>query len=274
MAKQLVNPIERHVEKAVLGIAGLLLIGGVVKYVFTSPNKTKLGQELVTPSAIDAKLAQKANEILDRIRNARPQEVPHDPLYDDFLAALKTLKGDALPLTVALGPPVPLIDSPEAVAGRATLVNVQQPDKPAYSFGRNTMFVKDAQGSDVRQPTDWVTISVMLDVKAQSDLQRKTWGATKADVIYVPPDVQRRMRRPDGSWSDKDWQMVKCWPAFALPPPPPIRLLEDGDKVVASKDDQRAFEKYETARAGSRQRRQSVAVPDHYLLRRRAETGR
>jgi hypothetical protein len=245
MAKQLVNPIERHVEKAVLGIAGLLLIGVVVKYVFTSPNKIELGQDPVTPSAIDAKLSQKANEILDRIRNARPQEVQHDPLYDDFLAVLAPLKGDALPLAVALGPPVPLIDSPEAVAGRATLVKVQRPDKPAYSFGRNTMLVKDAQGSEIRRPTDWVTISVMLDVKAQSDLQRKTWGATKADVIYVLPEMQRRMRRPDGSWSDEDWQMVKCWPALTLPPPPPIRLLEDGDKIVVSKDDQRAFEKYD-----------------------------
>lgn len=245
MAKQLVNPIERHVEKAVLGIAGLLLIGVVVKYVFTSPNKIVLGQDPVTPSAIDAKLAQKANEILDRIRNARPQEVQHDPLYDDFLSALTPLKGDALPLAVALGPPVPLIDSPEAVAGRATLVKVQRPDKPAYTFGRNTMLVKDAQSGEVRRPTDWVTISVMLDVKAQSDMQRKTWGATKADVIYVPPEMQRRMRRPDGSWSDEDWQMVKCWPALTLPPPPPIRLLEDDDKIVASKDDKRAFEKYD-----------------------------
>ncbi|MDO8632216.1 MAG: hypothetical protein Q7R41_17165 [Phycisphaerales bacterium] len=246
MAKQLVNPIERHVEKAVLGIAGLLLVGVVVKYVFTSPNKIPLGQEPVTPSAIDARLAQKANDVLERIRSARPQEVQQDPLYDDFLAALAPLKGDALSLAVALGPPVPLIDSPEAVAGRATLVKVQRPDKPAYSFGRNTILVKDAQGNIIRQPTDWVTISALLDVKTQSDLQRKTWGATKSDVIYAPPELQRHMRRPDGSWSDEDWQMVKCSPAINLPPPPPIRLLDDGGKMVTSKDDQRAFEKYDT----------------------------
>lgn len=242
MAKQLVNPIERHVEKAVLGIAGLLLIGVVVKYVFTSPNKTKLGQEFVTPGAIDAKLAQKANEIRQRIFDTRPQEVTHDPLYDDFRTALSSLKGDALPLAVALGPPVPLIDSPEAVAGRATLVKVQRPDKPAYSFGRNTMLVKDAQGNEVRRPADWVTISVMLDVKAQSDLQRKTWGATKADVIFAPPDVQRRMRRADGSWSDEDWQEV------IVPPPPEVRKMQEGAaKASASKDYQKAFEADEAA---------------------------
>ena len=245
MAKQLVNPIERHVEKIVLVITGVLLIAVVVGYVFTSPNKIPLGSEPVTPGGIDARLVLKANEVLDRIKNARPQARPHDPLYADFAAALGPGEGGPLPLAVALSPAVPLIDSPEGVAGRATLVKVRGPEKPAYTLGRNTLLVKDPQGNEIRQPTDWVTISVKIDVRAQSELQRKAWGATKANVIFVPPEVERRMRRPDGSWSDDDWRPITCWPALTLPAPPNLRMLADGDKTVVSTDDQRTFEKYD-----------------------------
>ena len=39
MAKQLVNPLERHVEKAVVGVAGVILIGVIAQYVVSSPNR-------------------------------------------------------------------------------------------------------------------------------------------------------------------------------------------------------------------------------------------
>jgi len=44
MAKQLVNPIERHVEKAVLGLTGLALVAVIALYLVTSPNQIELGQ--------------------------------------------------------------------------------------------------------------------------------------------------------------------------------------------------------------------------------------
>ena len=38
MAKQAVSPVERHLEKGVLGLALLVLAGVVVKFLITSPN--------------------------------------------------------------------------------------------------------------------------------------------------------------------------------------------------------------------------------------------
>ncbi|MCH7632724.1 MAG: hypothetical protein IIB59_05885, partial [Planctomycetes bacterium] len=64
MAKQLVNPLERHVEKAVVGLAALLLLGVIARYLVTTPNQIELGGETVTPRTIDAKVAQKAREAL------------------------------------------------------------------------------------------------------------------------------------------------------------------------------------------------------------------
>ena len=57
MAKQVVNPIERHVEKALLGLAGIALIAVIVMYVVRSPNQLEIGGDMVTPGEIDAKLA-------------------------------------------------------------------------------------------------------------------------------------------------------------------------------------------------------------------------
>ena len=45
MAKQLVSPVERHVEKGILGVAVVLLLGVVAMYLVSSPNQMELGGE-------------------------------------------------------------------------------------------------------------------------------------------------------------------------------------------------------------------------------------
>ena len=77
MAKQLVNPVERHAEKAVLAVAILLLIGVVVRYLATSPNQLEVGGNWVSPKTVDQQLARKAATARDRIRRAQsPEEMP------------------------------------------------------------------------------------------------------------------------------------------------------------------------------------------------------
>ncbi len=49
MAKQLVNPIERHVEKGILGLSVLLLIAAVAMFLVTTPNQFELEGTNVTP---------------------------------------------------------------------------------------------------------------------------------------------------------------------------------------------------------------------------------
>lgn len=246
MAKQLVNPFERHVEKLVLGIAGLLLIGVLLKFVFSSPNKITLGGQLTTPGTIDVRLAQKANDILQRIRDAKPNVTPHDPKFDEFVAILSPVKITELPAVASIGPEMPVVDAREVTTGGAKLVEIPAPPKPKFTQGRNILLSSSPQGgADIRTPVDWVTLAIPFDVKAQSDRQRQAWGATMADGIFATPEVQRRAMKNDGSWSDGDWQTITLSPAFKMPPPPTIRLSEVGGKVVANRDDQRAAEKYQ-----------------------------
>lgn len=244
MAKQLVNPFERHIEKLVLGIAALILVGVLIKFVFSSPNKLPLGSEPATPGDIDARLSQKADEILQRMKDAQPKSEPYDSKVDEFSASLAPIKTDALAHGVALAPDVPLVDAPDVASGRAPLVSIPAPPKPHVVVGRNTLLISNPQTGEVRTPADWVMLAIPFDVKAQSERQRRDWGATMADVIFATPEVQRRAQRSDGSWSDDDWQTINPWPALKMPDAPSVRLMDDRGKIIANKDDQKAVARY------------------------------
>ena len=246
MAKQLVNPIERHVEKAVLGLTGLALVAVIALYLVTSPNQIELGQEKVSPSTIDAKVKQKADDVVARLRAAEPKKSDLKPLFDEFARSLQPLGLTPLAAAVAMGPEVPIVDPIGVKMGQAGLVRVNRPAKLTTTHGRST--ITDSSGGQSRDvPVDWVTVSALFEVKAQTELQRLEYGATRDEVIFAPPEIQRRARRLDGSWSDEDWKDVKCRPAAAVPPAPRITLLSGGGSgapALADKDELKALEKF------------------------------
>jgi hypothetical protein len=243
MAKQLVNPIERHVEKAVLGLTGLALVAVIALCVVTSPNQIELGQEKVSPSTIDGKVAQKAADVVGKLRAASPKTSTPPSLFDDFTGSLQPLERTPLPVAVAIGPEVPILDAAERTTGQAELVKVNRPDKPTVSHGRGTIVVAGAGGQQ-SVPVDWVTVSAMFNVKAQSELQRLEYGATRDEVIFAPPEIQRRLRLPNGSWSDGDWVDVKAWPSVGVPSPPTITFFDEGGKLIVNKDQLKVIEKF------------------------------
>ncbi len=241
MAKQLVNPIERHLEKAVLGVTGLLLVAVIALYLVTSPNQIELGQEKVSPAAIDAKVAQKTADVEAKLGKVEPKTEPPKPLFEEFASTLQPLKSAPLPMAVALSPEVPIVDAAGTATGQADLVQVNRPAKPTLTFGRATIV---AGGGGQVVPVDWVTVSSVFDVKAQSERQRLEYGAIRSEVVYAPPEIQRRARRPDGSWSDEDWTDVKAWPAANVPPAPTIKLIEEGGKPTADKEQAKILDKF------------------------------
>ncbi len=243
MAKQLVNPLERHVEKAVLGLTGLALVAVIALYLVTSPNQIELGQEKVSPSTIDGKVAQKATDVVARLRSAQPKTTTPPPLFDDFARSLQPLGWTPLSAAVAMGPEVPIVDPVGAIIGQAGLVRINRPAKPTTTHGRST--IADSSGGQSRSvPVDWVTVSALFEVKAQTELQRLEYGATRDEVIFASPEIQRRARRPDGSWSDEDWKDVKCWPTAVVPRAPGITLFSAEGKVLADKDELKALDKF------------------------------
>lgn len=248
MAKQLVNPVERHLEKAVLGAAGLVLLGVAVKYVITSPTQVELGAEQVSPAMIDQKLAEKAAAVREAIRRAQVKEEMPQPLYADFLASLDPYKQaglpDVLPPSLPPGPKVPIVDAPEKGAGRVDLASVKPLSGTSATHGRTEFLVADERGDQIPTPANWVTVSAVFDVKAQMQQLQRQYGANRKDVIFGSAELQRRPRHDDGTWHDEDWATVEPWYPVSIPRPPTITLREEDGQVMASQDDREAAEEF------------------------------
>jgi len=245
MAKQLVGPVERHVEKVVVGVAGLFLIGVLALYLVSSPNKIQIEgtTEPVAPSGIDALLAQKANQVREQIRAAKGKVETPAPVADKFVSSLDPFKSEKLhePLAggAALGPAVPIIDAPTVIEGSAKLVDVLPLAKPQVNFGRSTV-------SAGAGPTavNWVTVSSILESKKQIEAQGLAYGETRKDLIYASVDLQRRAQRLDGSWSDEDWEDVESWPIFEMPDLPELTLEGEGKKIAVPKENMDALQRF------------------------------
>lgn len=237
MAKQLVGPVERHVEKIVAGVAGLCLIGVLALYLVSSPNKVVIdqGSPPVAPSGIDSLLAQKSNQVAQQIRTARGAVEAPEPVADKFASLLDPFKGEKLGAPLARGaqlnPAVPIIDPPSVIEGSAKLVEVYALPKPEVYSGRSTVVA----GNDVGA-TNWVTVASKFEVKKQIEAQGLAYGETRKKLIYASVDLQRRSQRPDGSWSDDDWEDVVPFPAFELPNVPELTLEGEGKKVSVPKE--------------------------------------
>lgn len=239
MAKQLVNPLERHVEKVVLGVAGVILVAAIARYLVTSPNQLDLGGQMVTPSTIHQTVAKKADDVRDRVRRGRPDvEVP-PRLYPELAASLDPFGGQGidrlLPMTAPMGPEVPIIEPPESIHGGAALVKVVPLSQMGVTSGRTTF--RRIEDDDVERydETNWVTVSAIFDVEGQMREQKNTYGVTRKDVIYAGVELQRRMVADDGSTSDDDWATIDAWPSKPGPPLPRFSLAEqDGRKFVES----------------------------------------
>ncbi len=247
MAKQLVGPVERHLEKAVVGLAGVLLVGVVVVYLVGSPNQMQLdgASEAVSPRNIDARVADKANAVRERIRTAQPRvEIP-PPVFPEFASTLNPFAAGQLARALAAGAPrgpeAPIIDPPSVIEGDARLTEVLPLPKPTATFGRTTfeLAMGDPQNPTVSYPEcDWVTVSALFDRKQQEVLQAAAYGEARREVVFGPVELQRRAQRRDGSWSDEDWETIAPWPSVVLPEPPTISLEQRGKDTVVPIEDQ------------------------------------
>jgi len=242
MAKQLVNPIERHVEKVVVAISAAALLGAAALFLISSPNKTELGGALVTAATIDDAVARHAEEIRAAVSSHRPKSVIPEPLADEFAAAIKQPPASAYVAVAPIRPTVPLLDPPITKVADFVLVKVIAPEKPAITSGRSTVILSSPSGDEVFRPRDWATISAVFDRKAQSELQKRSYGASNGVVYIAPPEIQRRPQRLDGTWSDDDWVLVVPTPAGPPVEVPTVEIVEGDEGPTVSPDQKKELE--------------------------------
>ncbi len=240
MAKQLVNPFQRHIEKAALGVAVLVLLAVAAYYGVRSPNRIDVGGQIVTPGDIDQRIREQAMAVRNRIRNAPVDVEDVEPLYGEFEAQLDPFKKEglteALPLAAPFHPPVPVVDPPEGGFGGVQLAEVvplQSDPPPKAVSGRSTFIVSTEQGERY-VVANWVMVSALFNVKAQRAELRKKYGAFRTDVVFGPVELQRRMQGADGTWPET-WETVEPWYPSGrppIPPPPKIQLVKDEEGVI------------------------------------------
>jgi hypothetical protein len=257
MAKQLVGPIERHVDKAVLGLAGLVLIGVIAKYLVSTPNQIEMRGVMAKPDNIDEIVSSKADEVRDRIRGAPlPEQEPFEPRSGEFASALDAFRAaglsDTLPAAVPVGPETPLVGPPKVVEGYIKLVEVVRLPKPIVQVGRSTLellpdadvYYDESMSAAYYTPVNWAIVSSVFDIQEQRRRQAREY--LEREEVYVGAvEVQRRAMREDGTWSEDDWTYVVPLSAEDPPPAEPeIRLREEDGNWVAAADDYYKLEEY------------------------------
>ncbi len=257
MAKQLVGPFERHLEKAVVAVAGLALVGAVGMYLITSPNQVTINGSLVSPSKINDELLASARAVRDRVVGVRSDVQAPPPVSDEFASLIEPFNEAKLNVALvgaaAFRPPIPIIDPPTAVDGDKELVKVVDLNKPTATSGRSTFTLYDSDDEPYREVHNWSVVSIVFDREKQSKLQASAYGGSRKEVTFGPVELQRRAQRPGGIWRDEDWEMVNAWPALEMPAPPAFTIIEENGQ-------------YEVPR------KQYMELSDYYQLLNQPET--
>jgi len=254
MAKQAVSPLERHIDKGILAVAVVVLIAAIAEFLVRSPSRVEVAGELVGPSQIDQRVADQARLVRNRIRNAKPPQVEVDPMLPDFEEAMDTLayaQVDArLPRAVPFLPQTPIIGQVKGM-GTVDLVEALPLPKPVAVTGRCLMGLPQADlqwYSDLKSedqfffppapedclPVNWVTISAVWDRSAQEKLQQQKYGKGRDEPLLGGIEVQRRARRPDGTWSDADFKTIALYQRAHLPEVAPINFVPNSDGVLGA----------------------------------------
>ena len=252
MAKQLVGPVERHIDKAILGITGVLVIYVVAAYLITPAHQIEIGGQWVAPEVINEQVAKHANSVRDLIRTKRPSEAddtddPFEPL-PGFVAAFELTNVPperALPMGVAIHPDVPLVGPVKVIAGTAKLVEVVTLPQPVVEVGRSTWRFIETDGADI--PVNWVTVSAVFDREEQMRRQREAYERGLDAVVIGDVQTQRRTQRRDGSWSDDDWRLVYGYSSMEPIDRPTISLVQKDEQITVPGGELAMLEKYMTS---------------------------
>jgi len=248
MAKQAVGAIERHVEKGVLGVTVLLLLGAAGVYLVSSPNTAEIGRQETAPGQVNERVRDAARTLRNRLQSARPEvDSVSDPLPglqagDGSVLAAANLPG-TWPAPVPMMPRVPDIGN-IVIEGQMELAEVIAPGEPRCKAGRSvvTLYPPVTMGREEEaleeedyyydQTTNWVTVAAAFDRREQErQCQLAGYKLGRRRAYLVGSELQRRRQRPDGTWPE-DWENV-CTYAPAIPPAPPVVEFIDlaGQKV-------------------------------------------
>lgn len=241
------NPIEQHVEKIILALVALVLLGVLAKQFLTQPNQVDVGNNRsVPPQNVYVELQRQAENLDSQLKDANPAlpEVRSTDLVQRYDRALSQTGESRLALTAPLGQAVKIgaaTGTDMGVAGpssdKVAVLRVPKSTTPvaASQWGTLDPFAVLAVPEfsayiPAQQPFDLPSVTVetsfsgsaLRDALSESGgagIPRRFWAATGIQILGL--EVERQRQLPDGTWSD---------PEPATPPPGaslPTRSLMD-----------------------------------------------
>lgn len=225
-----VNAFERHVEKLLLLVVAVALLGVLAMQFMTQPNAVDVGSDSVAPKDIFQNLATKARGIDGQLVDVNPNfpEVSSVDLQTAYESQLTQPIAPADRLAIAFGVPDQaggvlgdLAGSVDLVGPSGPIVGLQMPalggafaasqwnTVDPYAVAQSSVLARYVTN---RQPYDFASVSVqtVLDgtklrealttaPEGQRQIPRKFWSQTGIAVMSV--EVQRERLDEDGSWS-------------------------------------------------------------------------
>ncbi len=274
MAKGSLNVIEMHIEKILLGLAGLFVVAMFVMYFVMTPHTIDYNGRSLSPGELEDAIHQSAQGLQQAVRSSKP-ETPAPPQFASQLRAefaQGVLSGEAVTLPAELtvaaefGLPIPVLNEGEGEVDVA-VVKPLRPDVPRPMTGRSMAFQTEATlepRADTATPsgtpaeTVWVSVGAWYPVEAlRGEMTAAGYAPFRTRIYFTGVDAQRQVLRGDGTWSD--WQDVP--PSAAMPRVTmPIPAMDDesgyilnGEQLDEALDDVKAHQ-------------QQLAAPEFYSI--------
>lgn len=223
------NPIEQHVEKIVLALVALVLLGVLAMQFLTQPNQVDVGERTVPPQNVYVELQRQAENLDSQLKDASPAlpEVRATDLVQRYDQALSQATDSTLALTAPLGRGVDI----GAATGADMGVAGPSSDKvAALSVPKSTTPVAASQWGTLdpyavlavpeyaalipaEQPFDLPSVTVettfsgtalreALSESGGVGIPRRFWAATGMQILGL--EVERQRQLPDGTWSESE----------------------------------------------------------------------
>lgn len=227
-----INPIEQHIEKAVVGVTGLVFLGVIAQQFLTQPNQVTVGSTSLPPERAFEPVKQAADTLKGRMESQSPElasgfdaagadlKKEFDRLVSGGIAPRRSVGGFGPSIALGGGGAIKASDSIYAelsLPAPATAIAASYWSTIASEEVRNTPVLAAILPKE--QPYDHAFVSVESSFSAKSlvdslmsdpdgagpvEPMPQGWWREGLEVVTV--EVERSQAGSDGVWSDP--QMV------------------------------------------------------------------
>jgi len=235
MARRHMGFVERHGEKLVFGMAGVVLTGVVLFCAVRSPNRIRVEGRALAPEEFYKLLAVRADHARQAIREAHLAELEELP---QLASKAKVARGPFL-AAGSPGPRIPRLDDLVELRN-IKLATILAPTLPIASTGKAYAAVPKATEAsilDARQPArlpslvpgqdwHWVTLAAVISRHAQRQaFLAANYALGRLDFIVTDVEAERQEQTRNGTW--RTAELIKPYQQLRLIGPRETQLHED-----------------------------------------------